>query len=81
MESYLNAIVSIRKFIPSDEAEVPTFSFEMLPRPPTDKNPLRFTLNKLIGKYASWLAAHPQLLQPNAAYGNGRTCIAIVRTN
>jgi transportin-3 len=64
VESCLNAILSVHKFIPSDEAEVLPFCFEMLTRLPTDIHPLRFTMSKMIGKYASWLVVHPQLLQP-----------------
>ncbi|KAL3920557.1 MAG: hypothetical protein SGILL_003204 [Bacillariaceae sp.] len=68
VESCLNAILSIHRFIPSDEAEFLPFCFDMIPRLPPDIHPLRFTVSKLIGKYASWLAAHPQLLQPLLPY-------------
>ncbi len=64
IESCLTSIQSMHRFVPSDEAEVLPFCFEMIPRLPTDIPALRFTTSKIIGKYASWLAAHPQLLQP-----------------
>jgi len=64
VESCLNCILSIHMFIPSDENEFLPFCFEIIPSLPTDIFPLRFTVSKLIGKYASWLAAHSHLLQP-----------------
>lgn len=64
IESCLTSIQAINRFVPSDEAEVLPFCFDMIPRLPTNVAPLRFTASKIIGKYASWLAAHPQLLHP-----------------
>jgi transportin-3 len=64
IESCLTSIQSVNRFVPSDEAEILPFCFDMIPRLPTDITPLRFTASKTVGKYASWLAAHPQLLQP-----------------
>jgi transportin-3 len=64
VESCLNAVLSVHKFIPSDEAEVLPFCFDILPRLPSNIHPLRFTVSKLVGKYASWLAAHSELLHP-----------------
>jgi transportin-3 len=68
IESCLICIQSIHRFVPSDEAELLPFCFELIPRLPADVPPLRFTASKLVGKYASWLAAHPQLLQPLLPY-------------
>ena len=64
IESCMMCILSINKFIPSDEAEFLPFCFDLIPRLPADVQPLRCTASKLIGKYAFWLAAHPHLLQP-----------------
>ena len=64
IESCLTAIQAIHRFVASDEAEVLSPCFEMIPRLPADIAPLRFTASKMTGKYASWLATHPQLLQP-----------------
>jgi len=64
IESCLTCIHSIHRFVSSDEAELLPFCFDLIPRLPADIPPLRFTISKMIGKYASWLAAHPQLLQP-----------------
>lgn len=64
VESCLTAIQTVNRFVPSDEEDVLPFCFEMIPRLPPDIIPLRCTASKITGKYASWLAAHPQLLQP-----------------
>ena len=64
IESCLMCILSINKFIPSDEAAFLPFVFELIPRLPQDIHPLRTTTSKLIGKYALWLVTHPHLLQP-----------------
>ena len=64
IESCLMCILSINKFIPSDEATFLPFVFELIPRLPPDIHPLRCTTSKLIGKYAMWLTGHPHLLQP-----------------
>ena len=68
IESCLTIIQSIHRFIPSDEAEFLPFCFDLIPRLPTDVTPLRSAASKAIGKYASWLAAHPQLLRPLLPY-------------
>ena len=64
IESCLMCILSINKFIPSDEAAFLPFVFELIARLPPDIHPLRCTTSKLIGKYAMWLVGHPHLLQP-----------------
>jgi len=64
IESCLMCILSINKFIPSDEATFLPFVFELIPRLSSDIQPLRRTTSKLIGKYALWLISHPHLLQP-----------------
>jgi transportin-3 len=68
IESCLTCIQSIHRFIPSDESEFLPFCFELIPQLPPDITPLRCTASKTIGKYASWLAAHPHLLQPLLPY-------------
>jgi transportin-3 len=68
IESCLTAIHAINRFVASDEAQVLPPCFEMIPRLPTDIVPLRFTASKMTGKYASWLAVHPQLLNPLLPY-------------
>lgn len=64
IESCLMCILSINKFIPSDEATFLPFVFALIPQLPPDIHPLRSTTSKLIGKYALWLISHPHLLQP-----------------
>jgi transportin-3 len=64
IESCLMCILSINKFIPSDEAAFLPIVFELIQRLPPDIQPLRCTTSKLIGKYALWLIGHPHLLQP-----------------
>eukprot|EP00934_Nitzschia_sp_Nitz4_P002698 Nitzschia sp. Nitz4//scaffold33_size148984//97353//100217//NITZ4_002937-RA/size148984-processed-gene-0.80-mRNA-1//-1//CDS//3329548454//2688//frame0 len=64
IESCLMCIQAIFRFVPCDESEVLPFCFELIPRLPLEVNPLRFTASKIVGKYASWLALHPQHLQP-----------------
>jgi transportin-3 len=68
VESCVNCILSIHKFVPSDESKFLPFCFEMVSSLPVIIYPLRFTVSKLIGKYASWLASHPQLLEPLLPY-------------
>ena len=68
IESCLTCIQCLHRFIPSDEAEFLPFCFELIPRLPPNVTPLRSAASKAIGKYASWLAAHPQLLQPLLPY-------------
>ena len=64
IESCLTCILSINKFIPSDEPTFLPYVFELIPRLPPDILPLRRTTSKLIGKYALWLMGQPHLLQP-----------------
>mgnify|MGYP005850623257 CR=1 FL=1 len=68
MESCFACMQCMHRFVPSDEAEVLPFSFSLIPQLPPNIAPLRFTASKAIGKYASWLVAHPQLLQPLLPY-------------
>ena len=68
IESSLACISAIHRFVPSDENEFLPFCFGLISQLPTDIPPLRFTASKLIGKFASWLAVHPNLLQPLMPY-------------
>lgn len=68
IESSLACIQAINRFVPSDEAEFLPFCFGLIAQLPADVPALRFTASKLIGKYATWLAAHPLLLQPLLPY-------------
>src|SRR3569832_78298 len=68
MESCLACIGSIHRFVPSDENEVLPVCFQLIPQLRNDIAPLRFTASKTIGKFASWLAVHPQYLQPLLPY-------------
>ena len=68
IEACMTCILSCHKFIASDEAQFLPFMFEIIPRLPQEIVPLRKTASKSIGKYASWLAAHPSLLQPLLPY-------------
>lgn len=64
IESCLTCIQAINRFVSSDEEQFLPFCFQLIPRLPLEVEPLRFTASKTIGKYASWLASHPSLLQP-----------------
>ena len=68
IESCLACISAIHRFVPSDENEFLPFCFSLIPQLPTDIRPLRFTCSRLIGKFASWLAVHSNLLQPLLPY-------------
>ncbi|CAB9521003.1 Transportin-3 [Seminavis robusta] len=68
LESCFACIQCMHRFVPSDEAEILPFCFNLIPQLPPDIPPLRFTASKTIGKYASWLVAHPNLLQPLLPY-------------
>eukprot|EP00980_Cylindrotheca_fusiformis_P004077 scaffold880_cov132-Cylindrotheca_fusiformis.AAC.73 len=68
IESSLACIQTIHRFVPSDEAELLPFCFQLIPRLPPEVEPLRYTASKMIGKYASWLASHSELLQPLLPY-------------
>lgn len=72
LESCFACIQCMHRFVPSDEAEVLPFCFNLIPQLPPAIEPLRFTASKTIGKYASWLVAHPDLMQlllPFLAHG------------
>ena len=78
LESCLSCLVAIHRFVPKDENQLLPFVFEMLvpglataaqqqastAMPP----PLRFSVCKVIGKFAAWLASHaaskPHLMPP-----------------
>lgn len=64
LESCFACIQCMHRFVPSDEAEVLPSCFALIPQLPANIAPLRFTASKTIGKYASWLVAHPDLLRP-----------------
>jgi transportin-3 len=68
LESCFACIQCMHRFVPSDEAEILPFCFNLIPQLPPDIAPLRFTASKTIGKYASWLVAHPDLLRPLLPY-------------
>ena len=68
MESCLACIIAVHRFVPSDESDVLPFVFQLIPQLPTNIRPLRFTASKTVGKFASWLAMHPDFLQPLLPY-------------
>jgi len=68
IESCLTCILSINKYIPSDESAYLPFVFELMTRLPSNIESLRCTISKLIGKYALWLIGHPHLLQPSMPF-------------
>ena len=68
LESCFACVQCMHRFVPSDEAEVLPFCFTLIPQLPAHIAPLRFTASKTIGKYASWLVAHPDLLRPLLPY-------------
>lgn len=68
LESCMACISAIHRFVPSDESELLPYIFRLIPQLPPEIAPLRFTASKTIGKFASWLAAHSDLLQPLLPY-------------
>jgi len=68
LESCFACVQCMHKFVPSDEAEVLPLFFNLITQLPTNIPALRFTACKTIGKYASWLVAHPDLLRPLLPY-------------
>jgi len=68
LEACLACVGAIHSFIPSDEADVIPSCFSLLAQLPPDIHPLRVTASKMIGKFASWLAFHSELLQPLLPY-------------
>jgi transportin-3 len=68
IEACLFAIQSIHRYIPQDEAQYLPYVMNLLPQLPPDIMTLRFTASAMIGKYAFWLAAHINHLQPLLPY-------------
>ena len=69
IESFLACMGSIHKFVPpDDDSGLLPMCFQLIPQLPPDVRPLRFTASKMIGRYASWLALHSELLQPLLPY-------------
>jgi len=64
IESCLACIGALHNFVPSDEKDILPLCFNMIPQLPGDNLRLRYTASKTIGKFASWLSTHPELLQP-----------------
>lgn len=64
VESIIVCIQAVNRFVPSDEAEVLPFCFELVSQLPLNIPSMRFTVSKLIGRYASWLSMHSHLLHP-----------------
>jgi transportin-3 len=71
IESCLACIGAIHRFVPSDESVLLPHCFRLIPQLPQNIKPLRFTASKIIGKFASWLAMNPELLQPLMPYLSG----------
>ena len=68
IEACLYALQSLHRYIPSDEEKYLPSCFAMIPQLPTTIDALRFTASVTIGKYADWLATHPDCLQPLLPY-------------
>jgi len=68
VEACLFAIQCIHRYIPQDESQYLPQVMALLPQLPPEIMPLRFTACAMIGKYASWLAAHPEYLKPLLPY-------------
>mmetsp|Transcript_8075 Transcript_8075/g.11735 ORF Transcript_8075/g.11735 Transcript_8075/m.11735 type:complete len:884 (+) Transcript_8075:36-2687(+) len=68
VEACLYAMQSLAKYIPHDENQFMPQCFALLSQLPADVEPLRFTVSSFIGKYAPWLASHPEHLQPLLPY-------------
>jgi transportin-3 len=68
LESCLASIAAMHRFVPRDEGTVLPFCFTLIPQLPTQIRPLRCTGCNMIGRYAPWLAVHPEYLQPLLPY-------------
>ena len=68
LESCLASLAAMHRFVPRDEATVLPFCFTFIPQLPTQIRPLRCTGCNVIGRYAPWLAVHPEYLQPLLPY-------------
>jgi transportin-3 len=68
LESCLASLAAMHRFVPRDEATVLPFTFSVIPQLPAQIRPLRFTGCNMIGRYAPWLAVHPEFLQPLLPY-------------
>lgn len=68
LESCLASLAAMHRFVPRDEAKVLPFCFALIPQLPTQICPLRCTGCIVIGRYASWLACHPEYVQPLFPY-------------
>lgn len=68
IEACLYAMQPLAKYIPHDENQFMPQCFALLSQLPADVEPLRFTVSFFIGKYAPWLASHPDHLQPLLPY-------------
>lgn len=69
MESCMTCLSSMHKFIPSDDpCSIFTKCFQVIPQLPETILPLRQTCCRMIGRFAPWLAAHPQLATPLLPY-------------
>jgi transportin-3 len=68
LESCMSCISAVHRFIPADEEDILPVCFNLIPQFPTDIKPLRFAACALIGKFASWLAVHPDLMHALLPY-------------
>lgn len=68
VEACLYAMQPLARYIPHDENVFMPRCFALLLQLPTDIEPLRYTVSLFIGKYAAWLASHPEQLQPLLPY-------------
>jgi transportin-3 len=68
VEACFFAIQCIHRYIPNDELQYLPRIMTLIPQLPPDVPPLRFTACAMIGKYAPWLAAHPDHLHSLLPY-------------
>ena len=68
LESCLASLAAMHRFVPRDEATVLPLCFSLIPQVPSQIRPLRSTGCSIIGRYAPWLAVHPEYLQPLLPY-------------
>jgi transportin-3 len=68
LESCLACLSALHRFVPNDETEFLPFCFNLIPQLPAEIRPLRITACEMIGKFAAFLATHPELLQPLLPY-------------
>ena len=68
IEACLFALRGVARYVPDDEMTVVPFVMKLIPQLPPSVTQLRSTANLTVGKFALWLDAHSDYLQPLLPY-------------